>query len=57
MNVFFDDVQHSSGVQLPMSITVPEFEPAAFFVAILILTILSLRVPQEVIRGKKAGPS
>ena len=54
MNVFFDDVQHSSGVQLPTAVTVvPEFDPATFFLAILIPTILSLRIPRQVIRGKK----
>lgn len=58
MNVFFDDVQHSSGVQLPMAVTVvPEFDPATFFLAILIPMILSLGIPQHVIRGKKARPS
>lgn len=55
MNVFFDDVQHSSGVQLPTAVTVvPEFDPAALFLAILIPTILTLRIPRQVIRGKKA---
>ena len=55
MNVFFDDVQHSSGVQLPMTVTVvPEFDPATFFLAILIPMILTLRIPEHVIRGKKA---
>jgi len=58
MNVFFDDVQHSSGVQLPMAVTVvPEFDPATFFLAILVPMILSLGIPQHVIRGKKARPS
>jgi hypothetical protein len=58
MNVFFDDVQHSSGVQLPTAVTVvPEFDAATFFLAILIPTILSLTIPQQAIRGKKARPS
>lgn len=58
MRVFFDDVQYSSGVQLPTAVTVvPEFDPHTFFLAILIPTILSSRIPQQVIRGKKARPS
>jgi len=58
MNVFFDDVQHSSGVQLPTAVTVvPEFDSATFFLTILIPTILSLTIPQQAIRGKKARPS
>jgi hypothetical protein len=58
MNVFFDDGQHSSGVQLPTAVTVvPEFDPATFFLAILIPTILTLRIPKQLNRGKKGGSS
>jgi hypothetical protein len=58
MNVFFDDVQHSSGVQLPTAVmVVPEFDPGTFFLAILIPTILSLGIPRQVIWGKKRRPS
>jgi len=58
MNVFFDDVQHSSGVHLPTAVTVvPEFDPATFFLAILIPTILSSRIQRQVIRGRKVRPS
>jgi len=58
MNVFFDDVQHSSGVQLPTAVTVvPEFVPTTFFLAIFIPMILTLRIPQQAIRGKKVRPS
>ena len=55
MNVFFDDVQYSSRVQLPTNVTVvPEFEPATFFLTILIAVVLSLSITRQVIRGKKA---
>jgi hypothetical protein len=58
MNVLFDDTQHSSGVQLPMAVTlVSEFDPAGFFLAILIPTVLTLRIPKQVIRGKRPRPS
>ena len=58
MNVYFDDVQHSSGVQLPTAVTVvPEFDPVTFFLAILIPTTLSLSIPRQVIRGKKVRHS
>jgi len=58
MNVYFDDVQHSSGVQLPTAVTVvPEFNPATFILAILIPTILSLRISRQVNRGTKARPT
>ena len=58
MNVYFDDVQHSSGVQLPTAVTVvPEFNPATFILAILIPTILSLKIPRQVNQCKKVRPT
>lgn len=58
MNVFFDDPQYSSHVQLPTNVTVvPEFEPATFFLTTLVALVLVLIMTRKGSRGKKAKPS
>lgn len=54
MNVFFDGVQYQSHVQLPESINiVPEFEPGATLLTMLIAIVLSLTVQRRILHGKQ----
>jgi hypothetical protein len=53
MNVFFDDLQYSSRVQLPTNITVvPEFGPPTFLLTALIAMVLWLTMTRQVTRRK-----
>jgi hypothetical protein len=54
MNIFFDGTQYQSRVQLPQSITVvPEFEPGATLLTMLIAVVLSFTVKRRILRGKQ----
>jgi hypothetical protein len=49
MNVFFDNLQYPSRVQLPTNITVvPEFEPPTFLLTALISMVLALSMTRRV---------